>query len=524
VAVKSQIEVELKFLVPPEARARLAAEMARGLSNVQRLSLRAMYLDTADRRLSKAGLAWRMRREGRRWIQTLKMSGHNALARFEHETIRPDARHDPLAHAGTPPGEKLIALLRRAHKEGLEPAVRFETDVRRTVRRIRTNGAVVEVAFDEGRLTAAGVSQRIREIEFELMGGSPSAMLALAERWRHRFGLIHDPRSKAERGHRLAEGSPFPPLRKANPPNYSDRAAGFEAFCAVVDECLAQITRNAIGLVEGDPSLRVDHVHQLRVGIRRLRSGLRSFQDWAPAPPAELVEGLRALFATLGLSRDNDVLASGVVAELAAVGAPALSLSRGLTSPDPAQVVRATATQQLLLAWIAWRAALTQLPAEHGEVDTLNGEAMDTESGLAAPQEHPSPSNDTSAFHRALAQRLRRWHSRFVADSRVFDELNEDGLHTLRKRIKRQRYAVEYFAPTLGRRQVDRYLKVLSAVQDQMGGLNDLFVARAQYQELVASDPAAWFALGWIAARVAAVRAETKTRLVQLAKAAPPRR
>ncbi|NJL28491.1 MAG: CHAD domain-containing protein, partial [Thermoanaerobaculia bacterium] len=37
------------------------------------------------------------------------------------------------------------------------------------------------------------------------------------------------------------------------------------------------------------------HVHQLRVGIRRLRSALRSFQGWAPAPPAELVGKLRGL-------------------------------------------------------------------------------------------------------------------------------------------------------------------------------------------------------------------------------------
>jgi inorganic triphosphatase YgiF len=188
--VKSQTEVELKFLVPAAARADIAAEMARGSASLERMSLAAKYLDTDDRRLAQAGMAWRLRREGRRWIQTLKAGGANALERFEHEVMRPDASHDAAKHAGTPVGDRLITLLRRARTDGVELGVRFQTEVRRTARRIRTRGAVVEVAFDEGRLLSAGSTQRIREIEFELISGSTAAMLALAERWRKRFGLI----------------------------------------------------------------------------------------------------------------------------------------------------------------------------------------------------------------------------------------------------------------------------------------------------------------------------------------------
>jgi len=290
-AVKSQTEIELKFLVPAAARAELAAEMARGSATLDRTSLAAMYLDSEDRRLARAGIAWRLRREGRRWIQTLKAGGTKPLERFEHEVIRPDASHDATAHAGTPLGDRLIVLLRRANADGVELGVRFRTEVRRTARRVRTRGAVVEVAFDEGRLVSAESTQRIREIEFELTSGSTTAMLGLAERWRKRFGLVYDPRSKAERGDRLADGSPFPPLRKASLPSYSQHATATEAFGTVLDECFAQITRNAVGLIEGDPALRIEHVHQLRVGIRRLRSALRSFQGWVLSPQANLIKG-----------------------------------------------------------------------------------------------------------------------------------------------------------------------------------------------------------------------------------------
>ena len=545
----SQTEIELKFLVPQASRAALAIEMARKSATLERRTLAAMYLDTGDRRLARAGIAWRLRREGRRWIQTLKADGASAIERFEHEVIRPGPVHDATVHAGTRAGDKLLGILRDARDEGLEVGVRFQTDVRRISRRIRTRGAVVEVAFDEGRLLANGARARIREVEFELVSGSASAMLALAERWRKRFSLLYDPRSKAERGDRLAGGSAFPPIRKARSPKYSDEANAIEAFAAVLDECLAHISRNAVGLFDGDPAQRVEHVHQLRVGIRRLRSALRSFEQWVPPAPKSLVDDLKSLFADMGRARDSDVLDSGVAAELDKVGAPPLAMPAGEAGPDPAELIRASAAQQTLLAWIAWRVGLADgpedavtpvaapLPAGSGasedeEAKTVEGESSggaDSAEGEAIFGEDVRAATETSlddarTFQREAARRLRRWHRKIAADWKNFDQLEEEGLHSLRKRIKRQRYAVEFFAPALRRRQTERYLEPLTAIQDRMGELNDLFVARGRYEALVASDPAAWFALGWLAARVAEVRLRARPELKQLAKADPPGR
>jgi len=544
VEVKRLTEVELKFLVPTAARVHLATEMARGSASLHRLSLAAMYLDTDDRRLAREGFAWRLRREGHRWIQTLKAGSTNALERFEHEVVRLDASHDASQHAGTPVGDHLIALLRRAHADGVEPKVRFQTQVRRTARRVRTRGAVVEVAYDEGRLLAAGSTQRIREIEFELSAGSSAAMLVLAERWRKRFGLIYDPRSKAERGDLLADGKPFPALRKASRPRFSIDATATEAFGAVLDECLAQVTRNAIGLIEAAPAMRTEHVHQLRVGIRRMRSAVRCFKGWTNDPPAELVEGLRSLFATLGMARDSEVLGSGVVAELAKAGAPPLVLPTGKGSPDPVEAVRASDAQRTFLAWIAWRAALNEEPEDESratEAGLGSKDAQSTQSEAQSSNDRPPEGeslalqasvgksnaghqvrDDAAKFHGNIERRLRKWHLHFMADWKSFDGLDEDSLHALRKRIKRQRYAVEFFAPVLRRRKVERYLSAAAPIQERMGELNDLFVARTQYQSIVESDPAAWFAIGWLTARIAEVRARAKPELERLAKVDPP--
>ena len=508
--------------------------MARGSAPLKRSSLAAQYLDTDDRRLAGQGIAWRLRREGRRWVQTLKSGGTNALERFEHEVVRPDATYDAMEHAGTPLGDQLIATLRRSRADGFELSVRFQTEVRRTTRTVRTRGAVVEISMDEGLLVSAGSTVRIREIEFELISGSAIAMLALVERWRQRFGLVYDPRSKAERGDRLAEGSPYPPLRKAGRPTYPVQATTSEAFGAVLDECLSQISRNAIGLAEGDPSLRVEHVHQLRVGIRRLRSALRSFEGWTPAPPVELVASLRALFGSLGMSRDNDVLSSGVVAQLAKFGAPALRLPAGANGPDPIEVITAPDTQRMFLAWIAWRTALTVESRAQNDDSSIAGGPRLSDDGASQVEDSvanrvdagaspmPRALDDALALRRSAERRLQRWHRRIVADWKSFDQLDMAGLHALRKRIKRQRYAVEFFSPLLRDRKVDRYLNALAAIQERMGELNDLVVARARYQALVAADPAAWFALGWLAARIADVRALAKPELGKLANVDPP--
>jgi len=580
--MSSHSEVEIKFAVPVEAKAAVAAEVARG-SAVEHRILAAKYLDTSDRRLARAGIAWRVRREGRRWIQALK-AGSGALERFEHEVVRTDGSHDAAAHGETVVGQKLDRILRQARADGFEVGVRFQTQIRRSARRIRTRGAVVEVAFDDGRLVAGTSRERVLEVEFELVSGSTVSMLALAERWRKRFGLLYEPRSKSERGDRLAEDLPLAPIRKARRPEYPRHASTAEAFGAVLDECLSHVSRSASGVVAGDRSLRVEHVHQLRVGIRRLRSGLRSFSGWLPPPPEAMVEGLRGLFATLGQSRDGDVLGAGVVAALEKAGAPALAVPAGASGPDPVAAVRAPETQRLLLGWLTWRAGLAEgladpaapNPAvtdssamdpgvtdpgatdpgvtESGMTDSaiadsavrdvavrapsvrdpavtdsavkvpLPADGLDRPPGTGGDQAPPGPDDGRATFRRDAERRLRRWHRRIAADWKRFDDLDEESLHALRKRIKRQRYAVEFFAPVLRDGRTRRYLKPLTSIQDRMGELNDLFVARTRYRELVASDPAAWFALGWIEARVTVLRALAKPELKRLAKADPPGR
>ncbi len=217
-------ETELRFQVP--ATARRAVEAGVATATAQRTRLQAIYFDTPDRRLAKAGLALRLRKEGRKWMQTLKAGDPHAMQRFEHNVARPrlaaDVHADSLQpdlalHEGTEGGNLLARALRP--EEG-EPAAAlralFRTDIRRCHRIVRTAKGSVELAFDVGFIIAGARRLPVCELEIELLRGSSGAVIAVASRWVARHGLWLEVRSKAERGERLAQdpaSQPAPPQR-----------------------------------------------------------------------------------------------------------------------------------------------------------------------------------------------------------------------------------------------------------------------------------------------------------------------
>jgi triphosphatase len=69
------LEIELKLALPPPQVEAFLKRMARRRSEPVRQALHHLYFDTPDFALSAAGVALRVRRVGRRWLQTLKTEG-----------------------------------------------------------------------------------------------------------------------------------------------------------------------------------------------------------------------------------------------------------------------------------------------------------------------------------------------------------------------------------------------------------------------------------------------------------------
>lgn len=481
------METELKFQVPPARAA--ALQGAVGTASARTLRLRAWYADTADQRLAAAGLALRLRKEGRVWVQTLKGRGDGLMQRLEHEVeLPPQAGEpvlDPRRHAATPAGE----MLARALADGAELRKLYGTDIRRLHRRVRHGGATIEIAYDQGRITAGDRAVPVNEIEFELVSGPPAALPALAARWAARFGLWWDVRTKSERGLRLALGRDTVPPVKAAAIALPAAAGPHDAWQAVLRSALVQALPNAAEIAAGTDT--PEHLHQLRVALRRLRSALRWFAGWGgDAASAHALEAdWREPFGRLGAARDSDVLAHSLQPALDAAGAPPFGWPAAASGVGPGEIVRSAAFTALLLRTLA----LALAPA--------------AEAAAGAP-----------TLRAAAGPVLRRAWRRVLRDAEGFAGATVEQQHRTRKRLKRFRYGLEFLAPLLPAKSTARMLKAVTVALDALGELNDLHTAEARFREHAALDPRAWFAVGWVHARQDGVRLAAAASLSWLAR------
>lgn len=473
-------EFELKLEIPVASLSRVAAGIRTGKTKRQRLQ--AQYFDTADSLLARHGIVVRLRLEGRRWVQTAKGPTSGPLERLEHNitlaALAPGSIHqlDLARHAATPVGQAIEAALGLKAGEAFPALLQlYETDIQRTTRTVRQAGSLVELALDQGQVTAGARVLDICELEVELKKGQPEDAVALARQWCARHGLWLSTISKSMKGQRLRSGEAAGPAVGATAPDYQRQATAAQVASAVLQACLRQIMGNASEVASGshDP----DHVHQLRVGIRRLRTALREItwlaDDIDPAWEVTLVDVFRAL----GLQRDHEHLTHQLQPLLLAAGGPALDFEQANAGlAEPGALVRSPAFQDVLL--------------------DLTGFAQ--RARYTAPESHRLT---CAKVKKALRLRLQKLHSRALKDGKKFLSLNETQQHGVRKRLKRLRYLAEFSAPLFPARKVRAFLAALKPVQDALGLHNDALMAAHALRALAEKNALAWFGTGWLTAQ-----------------------
>jgi triphosphatase len=472
-------EFELKFEIPPASLPRVAAAMLDGSTSRQRLH--AWYFDTPEASLAQHGLVVRVRKEGRRWVQTAKGPTTGPLERLEDNAplpsrTAPGTLHVDLAlHAATPVGKAIHKALN--FKAGMAyPALLqlYESDVQRITRVIEKGGTVVELALDRGRVLAGPHSEVLCELEVELKAGTPEQAVELARAWCARYGLWLSSITKSMKGQRLQAACKFGPAVAAAAPEFRRQASDAEIFLDVLRSCLNQILPNASELAGGssDP----DHVHQLRIGIRRLRTALRELAGLTDGIDPAWEPALVAVFRELGRHRDQTRLMQQEQPQLQVLGGPGLMAGEALMNlPDSGETVRSPAFQDLLLC--------------------LAGLAHGT--GRSAPAEH-SPARTA---RKAIRLHLGKLHSQAIKDGKKFLSLSEERQHRVRKRLKRLKYLAEFSKPLFRARSAEAFIEALKPAQDALGLYNDELVALAAYRKLVGTDKDAWFGIGWFTAR-----------------------
>lgn len=467
-------EVEVKLGVPEEARESLEADLQRRGS--RRSHLRALYFDTPDGLLAGKGLSLRVRKEEQRWVQTLKAYGDGSVHRLEHnvELAVADGAMpivDPALHNGSSAGAVLSAVL---HESGrTEALVEWHTtEVSRQALTVRAGDSEMEVALDLGTIRADSSLLPVCELEIELKSGPRTALFDMSKSLVSHGGLWLMVTSKAQRGMRLARGETVAAALHAKVPRLDKNMDGEQLLRAILRSCLEQVSGNAGEVAAG--SVDEHHVHQLRVGLRRLRTALRELGVLS----AQVNEGWEApltqTFSLLGEFRDDKTVAGAVRPLLEAAQAPLLEWREATDKVEPTVAVRDSAFQTTLLDLIAFSEAI-EVP------------------------EGPTP--ERAREH--VVARLDKLHKQVVREGQRFESLADVDQHRVRKRLKRLRYLCEFVESLYEGKRFDRYLKLLRPAQDALGEHNDMLVALDRFRRQAKDNPAALFAVGFLQSRLA---------------------
>ena len=260
------------------------------------------------------------------------------------------------------------------------------------------------------------------------------------------------------------------------------------ADATVVDLVRHAMARSVAQILRHDPGVRLgddpEHVHQLRVGARRLRSDLRSF---APLLERDRLAPVRAelgwLGTVVGAVRDTDVLADRLsthIATLPETDAPggARLLCRLANEADEARSVMLRALRGARYL-----------------------ELLDTVVDLAAapPFKEASVLTDRSPDQVAAKIARRPWRRLAEAVDGLGHQPSDAELHQVRILAKRCRYAAEAVAPIIGPVGT-RFAAAVADVQTVLGDHQDTVVAESWLRHAAATIPDAGMVSGQLIA------------------------
>ncbi len=490
------METELKLLLDPaQSEAILKHPVFTShsfLSKPQEHDITDTYFDTPDLALRHSEIGLRVRKVDGAWIQTIKAGG-NALgglhSRPEWETPVAGPAPELPRLCEVVEDKKLCRDL--ISKTGRRTAVApvFATKVRRTLWDLELpDGDHIECALDQGRVECGDKHAPISELELEMKSGNPAQLFDLALTLHNDIPLHIGNQSKADRGYALLQSLPAT-TSKARALMLSQDMTVEQAFQAIGFNCLTHIQANAEGVAQRHD---VESLHQMRVGMRRLRSALSMFKSVLQLPQLMQAD-LDWLTGALGEARDWDVLALSTLAlvqKQAHDGAQVAELQQAakqtadeyhLSAAAAVLSPRFTKTLLMLTRWL-----LTM-----GWHDDHAG----------------APSRELSKPVTRFAHKvLKRDQRRLRARAHDLRHATAEARHRVRIAAKKTRYAAEFFQSLLNEKTVRPYIKGLTGLQDELGFLNDVAVAERLLSTLSANRPElqanASFVKGFLAARV----------------------
>ncbi|QGP80169.1 CHAD domain-containing protein [Sphingobium sp. CAP-1] len=435
-----QPEVELKLDLEPE-RVNAFLDWA-GLPPDHAVDrLQAVYFDTPDRDLARRGFSLRIRRSGRRRIQTVKAGGKGSAGLFSRDEWEMPVRGGtPLLDDRTP-----VATVLGERTALIAPA--FSVEVERRTWRIVEGDAAIELVLDRGMIRADGREEPVCEIELELKAGDPSALFALARRIDGEVPVRPAVLTKSERGYRLCDAPP--PFFRAEPLALDPATSIEGAFLQIMAAALRHYRLNEALLFD---HYRPEALHQARVAVRRLRTALTLFAPLLAKADARAFQAeLRWLAHSLGDARDLDVLLPRLAPD--DPQRPIIEQAQAAAHRRVLQGLHSARVRMLLIDLVAWLAA------------------------------RPIRRKGAKPAAHFAAARLGKYRRRIARRGKHLARLTDEARHAVRKDAKKLRYGAEFFAGLFDRKRHRRRRKAfidrLARLQEELGALNDLANAPA---------------------------------------------
>jgi CHAD domain-containing protein len=228
--------------------------------------------------------------------------------------------------------------------------------------------------------------------------------------------------------------------------------------------------------------------HQLRIGLRRLRSAFSVFSSVLKSPEMmRLNEEARWVSQQIGSLRDLDVVANDIVRREAE------------TNPQEPGLVALTDALQREAAEL--REHLRKLLVEARGQEFLIDLARFIEARGWLVSEDLGQTERLARPVIELSLALNKRWKKVGKCARELESLDADQRHELRKELKKLRYTAEFFSRLFPAKRVKPFLKRLRKLQTVFGELNDAAVVKAVLSERGNSCTGALGAeraIGWV--------------------------
>ncbi len=460
-------EIELKLaLAEKEQRRFLRHPLLKRAAQQQTETLDNIYYDTPDLALQRRGIALRLRRQGRRWLQTVKLAGTAAAGLAS----RPEweAPYTGQFDFSVITAKKVRTWLQRPRLLAQLTPI-FETRFQRQTWRFAATPGAVLLTLDRGWITAGEERAAISEIELELEHAPLHALFDLALPLTESLVLTPAVRSKAQRGYQLHSHTPPQPVKTADV-SLTSNLSPLGAFRRIALACLEHLQQNYHGALHTEDP---EYIHQMRVAMRRLHAALRVFSPLLPPGFTSPLKGVfTPLMVQLGQVRDLDVLYTDIAAPVL----DEITKKQHDTHKAPLIAMVAAIHQHRQQAR-KQAIALLDSPA-YGHALLIALQALHQQESSSSSSGSSSAPPRSLKLSRFAAKRLHSTGQHVARRLRAMHPEHPASLHALRIAIKRLHYALEFFSSftelKTGSKKQPPILRQLTHLQDILGQLNDL--------------------------------------------------